>query len=49
MKYLKNLFGTTRKQNSTTQFYHNDQYRFSKTMPGESAALASVRLGCMSL
>ena len=49
MKNLKSLFGASRKKSTIVQFYHNPQNRFAKSMPGESGALASLRLGQMAL
>jgi len=49
MKRLKSILGSDRKSAKPIWVCHADRNRFTKSMPGESAVLASVRLGCMSL
>lgn len=46
MNVFAKLFRAHRETNLVTAFARG---RMEKAMPGEAAALASVRLGCMSL
>ena len=49
MKAIKNLLGVNRKNKKPASFYQGDRNRFSKSMPGETGALASIRLTGVSL